>query len=330
MKVAILHQALPANARADESDVLEQVRAIGAALVELGHAQSTVVFDGDIDSMLEQLHETGADVAFNLVESVDGGGEAVAIVPAALEREGIPFTGSDSRAMTIAGSKVHTKARLEAHGLPSPSWFSNSQLDSDVTLTASRYIVKSVWEHGSLGLEADSVVTVRSPRELREEIVRRCPDLGGEAIAEAYVHGREFNLALLARGRGVEHLPAAEIDFQGDTGESPRVVGYRAKWSPGSPEDLATPRSFGVSPSDASLVARMESLAAAVWSAFGLAGYARIDFRVDDGGDPWIIDVNVNPCLSPDAGFAAALDEAGIRFASAIERILDAAMLVDA
>jgi D-alanine-D-alanine ligase len=69
----------------------------------------------------------------------------------------------------------------------------------------------------------------------------------------------------------------------------------------------------------------MQDLAAATWRAFGLRGYARVDFRVDGDGTPWIIDVNTNPCISPDAGFAAAVRQAGLPYARAIGRILNAA-----
>jgi D-alanine-D-alanine ligase len=62
------------------------------------------------------------------------------------------------------------------------------------------------------------------------------------------------------------------------------------------------------------------------WRRFDLNGYARVDFRVDAELQPWILEVNVNPCLSPDAGFAAALERAGIDYASAIQRIVEAAI----
>ena len=60
----------------------------------------------------------------------------------------------------------------------------------------------------------------------------------------------------------------------------------------------------------------------ATWHAFELRGYARVDFRVDQRGDPWIIDVNTNPCLTPGAGYAAAVQESGLSFAQAIEQIV--------
>ena len=101
-----------------------------------------------------------------------------------------------------------------------------------------------------------------------------------------------------------------------------RIVGYQAKWQPGSADDEDTPRSFAFDPSDRELIDKLQALAMATWHAFELRGYARVDFRVDERGDPWIIDINTNPCLTSGAGYAAAVQEAGLSFSQAIEQIL--------
>jgi ribosomal protein S18 acetylase RimI-like enzyme len=117
-------------------------------------------------------------------------------------------------------------------------------------------------------------------------------------------------------------LPPAEILFEGYPPQTLRIVGYRAKWDESSYEFQHTPRRFDFPPEDAALLSRLQGLACQCWQAFGLNGYARVDFRVDAGGQPWILEINANPCLSPDAGFAAALQAAGVTYPTAIDRIL--------
>jgi D-alanine-D-alanine ligase len=150
----------------------------------------------------------------------------------------------------------------------------------------------------------------------------RAPLLGGVCFAEAFVEGREFNLSVLAGPQGPQVLPPAEIRFEGFGADQPRIVGYRAKWDANSHEYHHTPRSFEFGAEDGPLLDRLQALALQSWQLFGLRGYARIDFRVDNQGQPWILEINANPCLSPDAGFAAALREAGIDFTQAVKRII--------
>ena len=107
-------------------------------------------------------------------------------------------------------------------------------------------------------------------------------------------------------------LPPAEIDFGDFPPDKPRIVGYQAKWDDESFEYHHTPRRFEFPSTDRALLAELSRLAADCWHQFGLRGYVRVDFRVDRDGRPWILEVNSNPCLSLDAGFAAAVQRAGI------------------
>ena len=99
-------------------------------------------------------------------------------------------------------------------------------------------------------------------------------------------------------------------------------MGHRAKWDEQSFEYHHTPPRFDFPPADQPLLERLTGLARQCWDLFGLRGYVRVDFRVDAAGRPWILEINANPCLSPDAGFAAALAQAGISFAEAVRCIL--------
>jgi D-alanine-D-alanine ligase len=215
---------------------------------------------------------------------------------------------------------------MAAAGIPTPVWMGpwppdkgrlSRQGEGPVT-----WIIKSVWEHASIGLGTHSLVNDAGPQELPPLLESRAGQLGGACFAEKFIPGREFNLSLLARSDDPEVLPPAEIVFEGFPRDMPRIVDYRAKWDPTAFAYHHTPRRFHFDSADSSLLARLKVLARKCWDHFGLGGYARVDFRVDAAGDPWVLEINANPCLSPDAGFAAALDQAGIPFSDAITRIL--------
>jgi D-alanine-D-alanine ligase len=121
-------------------------------------------------------------------------------------------------------------------------------------------------------------------------------------------------------------LPPAEIDFSAFPDGKPHIVGYRAKWEEGSFEYHHTPRRFSYPSEDTALLELLTGLAERCWREFGLRGYERVDFRVDGAGRPWILEVNANPCLSPDAGLAAAVEHSGMGYDRMIEAIVDDAL----
>lgn len=117
-------------------------------------------------------------------------------------------------------------------------------------------------------------------------------------------------------------LPLAEIIFRDFPAQKPRLVGYRAKWDEPSFEYRNTVRRFVDEHEESVLCAALRQIASRCWDIFRLRGYARVDFRVDADGRPWVLEVNANPCLSADAGFAAALEQADISIDDAIRRII--------
>jgi D-alanine-D-alanine ligase len=138
-----------------------------------------------------------------------------------------------------------------------------------------------------------------------------------------FIEGREFNLTVLGGAGGPRVLPPAEIDFGAFPDGKPHIVGYRAKWDAGSFEFHHTPRRFDFPQEDGGLLDHLTMLALRAWDEFGLRGYARVDFRVDRAGQPWILEVNANPCLAPDAGLAAAVQHSGIGYDRAIQWIVE-------
>jgi D-alanine-D-alanine ligase len=173
-------------------------------------------------------------------------------------------------------------------------------------------------------LNDTSVVDEADPQPIAGLLRRRQSETGRPHFAEQFVDGREFNLSLLAPGPQI--LPPAEIEFADYSAEKPRIVGFDAKCNPQSFEYHHTDRRFDLPPADQPLIRRLKTLALECWRLFGLQGYARVDFRCDDSGQPWVLEINPNPCLLPDAGFSAALEAAGIAYVDAVQRIIDDAL----
>ena len=323
MRVVILHNRVSAQAAPDELDVLVQVEAVGEALIALGHTVEPWGCDLDLESLAFSLSGASPDLVFNLVEGLEGHGRLIHVAPGVLEALRVPVAGCPAEAIFLTSHKVLAKGLLRQAGLPTPDWLGDGLADAAADPgpgAALRWIVKSVWEDASIGMD-DSAVVDGGPTAARAELRHRAGRPGSPWFAEAFVEGREFNLGLLDGPDGPTVLPPAEMTFEDFPEGKPRIVGYAAKWHEDSFEYSHTVRSFDLPPQDAALVAEMSRQALACWRLFRLRGWARVDFRVDAAGRPFILEVNANPCLSPDAGFAAGLERAGIPYAEAIARI---------
>jgi D-alanine-D-alanine ligase len=326
MRVAILHNAVTHADRADARDVLAQVDAVRDALRVLAHESIVIPCDLDLEALRTRLVEAGPDAAFNLVESLGGMDRLIHLVPALLEALGVPFTGSSAQALCATTDKIFAKERLAAAGLPTPAWWTDGDPGRAAALLrpGARVIIKPALTHASAGIDDGSIFACAAPDDLVRAMDARGEN--GPWLAEEFIDGREFNLSLLSGPGGVQVLPPAEIRFDAFPPGKPRIVGYAAKWEELSFEYNNTPRSFDFSAEDRPLIENLSALALDCWTLFGLSGFARVDFRVDAAGRPWVLEINANPCLSPDCGFTAAAGRAGISFAQAVGRVLDAAL----
>ena len=274
MRVSVVHNAVTDDGPADEQDVLVQVDAVRKALRALGHETFTLPAGLELGQLRDRLQAQRPDLVFNLVESLAGHGRLIHLVPSLLDAMGLHYTGAPAEAIWLTSHKVMAKERMVAAGLPTPAWAGPcpQDLPSGAVFAAcrrceaagQRWIIKSLWEHASVGLEADNIVEGTCDQSLEQAMQVRAPLLGGVCFAEAFVEGREFNLSVLAGPQGPQVLPPAEIIFEGYDAGQPRIVGYRAKWDVDSDEYHHTPRSFDFGPDDHPPAGRAAGLGIAV------------------------------------------------------------------
>ena len=323
MHVTLLFNQIDSASSLDERDVLVQCDAVQDALQELGHAVSRLSLSLNLSDARDQLLRLKPDVVFNLVESVGGTDRLMPLATLMLEAMGIPYTGSTSQSLLQTSGKLAAKRCFQSANIPTASWL-DAATGEWTGQIPTRAILKTVWEHSSFGIDDDCVVDcdVRSTDALMRELEHRAQTSKKQWFAEQFIDGREFNLSLLAGRKGPVVLPPAEIRFIDFPACKPRIVNYAAKWNEDAVEYHTTPRSFDFDHADDSLLHCLKELAERCWWHFELRGYARVDFRVDGSGTPWVLEINANPCLSPDAGFAAAITQSNMEYRQAINQIL--------
>jgi D-alanine-D-alanine ligase len=317
--VLVLHQEIEAGARADEMDTLMQAGQIAAALQNLGWSVSSLATGLDLAATLAAIRQSDPDCIFNLVESLAGDGRMIHFIPALLPSADAPFTGSGSDAIYLSSHKLLAKNWMRLHGMATPAFFTLADTAGN---SHHQWIVKSVWEHASFGLDDGCVVSSVSAAKARiEECMQRH---GGDWFAEQFIDGREFNISVLEQQGQPCILPIAEMTFFGYPQNKPKIVGYAAKWDEHAAEYNATRRVFPALSADLreSLVQTVERC----WTSFGLKGYARVDIRLDAAAVPWVLEINANPCLAQDAGYVAAARAAGMSYEQIIDAILQAAL----
>jgi len=317
LTVLVLHESVGADARADDLDTLTMVEHVTAALRQLGRQVSSLPTGLDLDATLSSIRTRQPGIVFNLVESLGGDANTVHFIPALLRAAGLAFTGSDGDAIYLSSQKQLAKRWMRLHGIPTPASPSSA---SEADGKRDRWIVKSLWEHASFGMDDGCVVNgIGAARKRIADCVTR---YGGEWFAELFVDGREFNIAVLEQDGQPVILPIAEMGFTDFPEGKPKIVGYAAKWDEDAPEFLATARYFP----DLTNTLRdaLTQVAHQCWQSFGMRGYARVDIRLDGHGNPWVLEVNANPSLSRDAGFAAAAQQAGIGYEQLIETVVAA------
>lgn len=324
-KIVILHSDIPPGAAEDELDCLQQADAIAEALCELHFEPAVLPFEMNLNHTITMLSSLKPLVVFNIVETLDSKGSLIHFAPAVLDMLQIPYTGCSTEAVFQTSNKPLSKKIMFNASIPTPDWIEQDG-SGHQTDAASTYLIKSCWEHASIGLDENSLIGNADRNVLMKEMELRKGMLGGSCFAEAYIDGREFNIALISDKAGVNVLPVAEMLFNDYAPEKLKIVDYKAKWDAGSFEYNNTIRKFDFPDDDSRLLSSLKEVSLLCWKIFSLRGYARVDFRVDHQGKPWVLEVNTNPCLSPDAGFAAALERAEIKFRDAIGLIIDNAL----
>jgi D-alanine-D-alanine ligase len=320
--VGLIHNVpiAPGQAFSEASaDIMTQVEAIEEAIEDLGHRPVRIPFTREVSGFIARMKQAGVEIAINLCETVDEDPHFAGHPAALLELLSIPFSGSPAIALMLTTDKLTTKQLLKAHGIRTPRCLMYEGTNS-LDFHGLKYpvILKPRSQEASIGIEQDSIFM--DDPSLRQGI-NGFFDRFGPLLVEEYVGGREFNVSLFGYP-SPSALPLAEIDFSAFPEGLFPIVGYRAKWDTSSFEYYHTPRVFPQGlPS--SLRQGIEGIALGCFHLLMLKDYGRIDMRVDDDGQIYVLEVNANPCLSPDAGFAAAAQQAGMSYIDMVEALVE-------
>lgn len=319
-KVVILHNKISDSPTTDELDVLDQVKDVNEALVKLGYETAIVDFSFDLNEAISKIKAENPKFVFNLVEGIDNDGQLITIAPAILDYLKIPYTGCTKEAMFLTSNKILTKKLMKTSNIPTAEWVTSDDENDNVFLNGERYIVKAIWEDASIGLDEDAVVSPTSKEDLLNIIRTKNEKYKIEFFAERYIHGRDFTISMIAR----RQMPVCEVTFLDYYSDNKvRVFNYNAKWVKNTPEYDNTDIEFEFQGIHKSTIAEMQQIAYNCWDIFNLHGYARVDFRIDEQGKPYVLEINPNPCISRGIMFDKMMQEGKIDYIEGIKAIIE-------
>jgi len=321
--VLILYNEPAPEAPESDRGVLDEVGAVQDVLHALGYK---VRLGGVMDILdIQRVLCAGTEsVVFNLVEGFPGDPASATEVPSICRSLGREVTGGDTFCLTLTLDKHRTKALLAGTGISVPAGLLVSETVDLNNLSLDfpgPYIIKPAGMDASEGLFTESSVFERAGGELASALHRIHTDFKQDAMVEQLVGIREFNLSLIERDGVLSIMPVAEIDFSTFPDDKPRIVDYEAKWIPESFAYQNTPRIIPARVREKERLA-LENTARSVWEAVRCRDYARVDFRMDGDGQLYVLEVNANPDISPDAGFTAALEAGDVPFQRFVENVI--------
>jgi D-alanine-D-alanine ligase len=302
------------------ADVLEEVKAVYDALLEMGHSVVKVPLVPPIDSVRSILAGLDVDIFFNLFEGFAGQPETEAMVAGMMAAMGKPFTGSLAPTLALALDKVKTKELLVAAGVNTPKY--QVLRPDNVNQFDLKYpcIVKPAAEDASHGVNQDSVVNDMAA--LAVQVEKICAHYGGRALVEEVLDGRELSSTIMGIHKPIV-LSISEIIFSLPPG-LPNMLTFGAKWLT---DDVYFHHTDPVCPAkvDDALWAHVSEVSTAAYRLLGCRGYARVDMRLDSTGHASVLEVNPNPDISVTSGAVRQASAIGLTYPQFIERIMQLA-----
>lgn len=289
-------------------------------LRSLGHEVRVLGVVNDLGKIRTAVDDFKPHIAFNLLEEFHGEALYDQHVVSYLELIRLPYTGCNPRGLTLAHDKALSKKVLAYHRIAVPK-FAVFPIGRKVRRPRGLefpLLVKSLVEHASLGIAQKSIVTSDEKLVDRVEFIHK--KLATDAIAEQFIDGRELYVGIIGNRR-LQVLPIWELFFKNLPPGAPRIATEKVKWDERYQERIGLANGPATGLSD-EMTRRINHMCKRVYRTLGLGGYARMDLRLDDDGNVFLIEPNPNPDLGFGQEFAESAEKVGISYEQLIQKVL--------
>src|SRR5213592_112420 len=324
--LALVHRHLipPASVDAGTDITSEPWRTeydVITTLTAMGHEVKALGVHDDLGEIRRLVTEWKPHIAFNLLEGFDDITIFDTNVVSHLELLKLSYTGCNPRGLLLARDKSLSKKLLAYHRIPMPEFevFRIGRPIRRAKRLSFPLMVKSLTQEASIGISQASVVD--TDEKLKERVTFIHESIRTAAIVERYIEGRELYVGVLGN-QLLQALPVWELFFTNMPDGAKRIATDRVKWS------VKYQKKYGIDSGPAKELADAQSqdiqhLCKRAYRALELSGYARIDLRLDEAGNPWVIEANPNPQIAKGEDFAASAEKAGLTYETVLQRIIN-------
>lgn len=293
------------------------------ALDQLGHEVRVLGLRDELAPLRHAIRDFEPQVAFNLVEEFRGEPLWDYAVVSYLELMGVPATGCRPRGLILARDKGLSKKILHYHRIPVPHFavFPMRKRVRRPKKLEFPLIVKSLVDDASVGIAQASIVN--SDERLEERVRFIHENNRSDAIAEEFIAGREIYISILGNDR-LKVFPILELDLSKLPEDTARIATEKVKFDLAYQDrhDIEIRPATGLSEATQT---RLERIGKRIYKLLDMRGYARIDFRIDEAGNPWFLEANPNPDIAQDEEFATAARLVGIGYNDLLKKIVNLA-----
>lgn len=321
MKITVLTYLDSTDESSREFD--EVVPQVARTLRALGHRVSILGVHGDVKRLIAGLSRRKPELVFNLLEMF--GELVIGDIPVTglLDLLGLRYTGCGPGELYLSQDKALSKKLLAYEGILYPRFAVFSQ-DSDFETGGNLRMplfVKPLRSDASIGIGRKSLVS--DALSLMKQVAAIHAECQDAALAEEYIDGREFYVGVIGNQQPTP-LPPIEVDFTGFPEGAPKVLDSRAKWEESSKEYKGTKSVIAEIPDE--LRAKLQRVAVDAYRALRVRDYGRVDLRLTDTGEIYVLEVNASCYLERTSEFAMAAAAAGLDYPRLIERIVNLAV----
>ena len=321
MKITVLTYLDSEDENSKEYDPV--VPQVARTLRKLGHRVSVLGVHGDVKRLIAGLSRRRPELVFNLMEMFGDNVFGDIPVTGLLDLLGLDYTGSGPGELYLSQDKGLTKKLLAFEDILYPRFavFSRDTAFETGGNLRMPLFVKPLRSDASLGIGGKSLVHDAVALMERVSAIRK--ELDDAALAEEFIEGREFYVGVIGNAQP-KALPPVEIDFTGFPEGVPKVMDSKAKWDERSKEYKGTRSVLAQLPDE--LRARLQKVAVDAYRALRVRDYGRVDLRLTDTGDIYVLEVNASCYLEKASEFAMAANAGGLDYTRLIERIVDLAL----